>query len=142
MSYQLEAALPIGIETQGDVGTMLRGIAHIILDRLKNPVYLGFLRMVVADSHQFPWIAAEFAAMTGHQTERLVRLLTHFNAVGVLDCRHPTLAARLFIGSLSASLLWPQMMRSTPVSDGDPIEGTVRMFLSHYRPTPTRGGHS
>src|ERR1700751_2443773 len=50
VSGQLETAFPPGIETQGDVEDVLRLIARIILDLHKHPEYLGFLRMVVADS--------------------------------------------------------------------------------------------
>jgi hypothetical protein len=42
---------------------VLRLIARMILKLRKRPEYLGFLRMVVADSPQFPWIAEEFAAV-------------------------------------------------------------------------------
>ena len=77
VSGQLEDAFPTGIETQGDVEEVLRLIARIILDLHENPEYLGFLRMVVADTRQFPWIAEEFAAVMDPQTERLIRYLAH-----------------------------------------------------------------
>src|SRR5689334_2652913 len=63
VSRALEDAFPPGIETQGDVEDVLRLIARAILGLHKQPEYLGFLRMVVADSRQFPWIAEEFAAV-------------------------------------------------------------------------------
>ncbi len=50
-------------ETRGEVENVLRLIARMILGLHKNPEYLGFLRMVVANSRQFPWIAEEFAAV-------------------------------------------------------------------------------
>src|ERR1700746_1694430 len=75
VSGQLEHAFPPGIETQGDVEEVLRLIARVILDLHKNREYLGFLRMVVADARQFPWIAKEFAAVMEPQTERLPRAL-------------------------------------------------------------------
>jgi AcrR family transcriptional regulator len=64
VSGQLEGAFPPGIETQGDVEDVLRLIARAILDLHKQPEYLGFLRMVAADSRQFPWIAEAFAALS------------------------------------------------------------------------------
>ena len=91
VSGQLEHAFPPGIETQGDVEDVLRLIARMILELHKNPEYLGFLRMVVADSRQFPWIAEEFAAVMEPQAERLVRYLAHLTAMGILDCRNPML---------------------------------------------------
>jgi TetR/AcrR family transcriptional regulator, regulator of autoinduction and epiphytic fitness len=57
VSGQLEGAFPPGIETQGDVEAVLRLVARAILALHKQPEYLGFLRMLVADSRQFPWIA-------------------------------------------------------------------------------------
>ena len=74
VSGQLEHAFPPGIETQGDVEAVLRLVGRMILKLHKNRDYLGFLRMVVADFRQFPWIAEEFAAVMDPQTERLVRL--------------------------------------------------------------------
>ena len=86
VSRQLEHAFPPGIETQGDVEDVLRLIARMIVDLHKNREYLGFLRMVVADARQFPWIAKEFAAVMDPQTERLTRYLAHLTTLGILDC--------------------------------------------------------
>jgi len=135
VSDQLEDAVPTGIETQGDVEGVLRLIAQVILDLHKNPEYLGFLRMVVADSRQFPWIAKEFAAVMDPQTDRLIRYLAHLNAMGILECRNPTLAAHQFMGMLNEFSLWPWMMGrgGSPVSGEDVVEETIQMFLSHYR---------
>jgi TetR/AcrR family transcriptional regulator of autoinduction and epiphytic fitness len=143
VSAQLEDAFPTGIETQGDVEEVLRLIARIVLDLHKNPGYLGFLRMVVADSRQFPWIAKEFATVMEREPERLIRYFAHLNAVGVLDCRDPTLAAHLFMGMLNELSLWPWLMGrrgGIPVSGEDVVEETIRMFLGHYRRRPKKRG--
>jgi TetR/AcrR family transcriptional regulator, regulator of autoinduction and epiphytic fitness len=114
---------------------VLRLVARMILELHKHPEYLGFLRMVVADSRQFPWIAEEFATVMDPQTERLVRYLAHLTALGILDCRNPMLAAHQFIGMLNELSLWPWMMGRVglPVSAEDAVEETIRMFLQHYR---------
>ena len=140
VSGQLEDAFPTGIETQGDVEEVLRVVAQVILDLHKNPEYLGFLRMVVADSRQFPWIAEEFAAVMDPQTERLIRYFAHLNTVGILDCRDPRLAAHQFMGMLNEFSLWPWMMgrKSISVSRKDVVEETIRMFLSHYLRAPPK----
>src|ERR1700724_2020206 len=134
VSGQLEDAFPTGTETKGDVEEVLRAVARVILDLHKHPEYLGFLRMVVADSRQFPWIAEEFAAVMDPQTDRLERYLAHLTALGILDCRNPMLAAHQFIGMLNELSLWPWMMgrESLPVSAEDAVEETIRMFLQHY----------
>lgn len=134
VSRQLEDALPPGVETQGDVENVLRLIARTILELHKNPEYLGYFRMVVADSRQFPWIAEEFAAVMDPQTDRLARYLDHLTAVGVLNCPNPTLAAHQFIGVLNEFALWPWMLgrESLAVPAEDVVEGAIRMFLKHY----------
>jgi TetR/AcrR family transcriptional regulator, regulator of autoinduction and epiphytic fitness len=135
VSGHLEEVLPPGIETQGDVEEVLRLVARMILQLHGRPEYLGFLRMVVADSRQFPWIAQEFAAVMDPQTERLARYLAHMNAMGVLESRNPLLAAHQFMGMLNEFSLWPWMMgRPTlAVPAEEVVEDTIRMFLRHYR---------
>src|SRR3954453_21622191 len=105
VSGQLEHALPPGIETAGDVEDVLRLIAQAILDLHKQPEYLGFLRMVAADSRQFPWTAEAFASVMDPQTERLERYLAHLTDLGIeahLPSQGPTVA--LFRPSLTASV--------------------------------------
>ena len=140
VSGQLEHAFPPGIETQGDVEAVLRLVGRMILKLHKNRDYLGFLRMVVADSRQFPWIAEEFAAVMDPQTERLVRLLAHLTSMGVLNCRNPMLAAHQFMGALNDLSLWPWMLgrERIPVPDEELVEETIRMFLQHYRAAPAK----
>lgn len=141
VSSQLEDALPAGIETSGDVEDVLRLVAGAILKLHKSPDYLGFLRMVVADGRQFPWIAKAFAAVMDPQTERLRRYLAQQTAMGILDCRNPTLAAHQFMGILNEFTLWPWMMgrKNLSVPGEELIGDTVRMFLQHYQRARTGG---
>ena len=135
VSGQLENAFPPGMETQGDVEDVLRLVARVILDLHENPDYLGFLRMVVADSRQFPWIAKEFAAVMDPQTERFARYFAYLTATGVLECRNPMLAAHQFMGLLNEFSLWSWMIgRDTlSVAAEDVVEEAILMFLKHYR---------
>jgi AcrR family transcriptional regulator len=134
VSAQLEDALPPGIETSGTVEEVLRLIGRAILKLHRSPEYLGFLRMVVADSRQFPWIAKAFAAVMDPQTERLMRYLVQQTMLGVLDCENPTVAAHQFMGILNEFTLWPWMMgrKSLPVPADEVIGEAVRMFLQRY----------
>jgi len=144
VSRHLENAFPPGIETQGDVEEVLRLVARMILELHRRPEYLGFLRMVVADSRQFPWIAEEFAAVMDPQTERLARYLAHLTAIGILNCRNPMLAAHQFMGVLNEFSLWPLMIgrKNVAVSTEEIVEETIEMFLQHYkRPRPKERGH-
>jgi hypothetical protein len=131
----MSGRLPAGIETSGTVDEVLRLVARAILKLHKSAEYLGFLRMVVADSRQFPWIAKAFAAVMDPQTDRLMRYLAHQTEMGVLACRNPTLAAHQFMGILNEFTLWPLMMgrKSLPVSADELIEETVQIFLQRYR---------
>ncbi|HTY67718.1 MAG TPA: TetR/AcrR family transcriptional regulator [Alphaproteobacteria bacterium] len=135
VSRQLEDAFPPGIETKGDVEEVLRAIARRILDLHKQPEYMGFLRMVMADARQFPWIAKEFAAVMDPQTERFSRYLAHLTAADVLKCRNPALAAHQFMGALNQLSLWPGMLgrKSLHVPAQEAIDETISMFLKHYR---------
>jgi TetR/AcrR family transcriptional regulator of autoinduction and epiphytic fitness len=132
---QLEGAFPPGIETEGDVEDVLRLVARMILGLHRQPEYLGFLRMVVADARQFPWIAEAFAAVMAPQTERLTRYIAHLTAMGILDCRNPLLAAHQFMGILNEFSLWPWMLGrgGLDVPADEVVEETIRMFLRHYR---------
>ncbi|MCS3741584.1 MULTISPECIES: TetR/AcrR family transcriptional regulator [unclassified Rhizobium] len=135
VSGKLEDAFPSGIEPHGDVEHVLRIIARMILELHKQPEYCGFLRMVVADSRQFPWIAEEFAAVMEPQTERLVEYLAHQTAQGILDCRNPVLGAHQFMGMLNELSLWPWMIgrESLPFPNDEVVEETIQMFLQRYR---------
>lgn len=135
VSDQLEGAFPPGIETQGDVEDVLRLIANAILGLHMQPGYLGFLRMLVADARQFPWIAQAFAAVMEPQNERLTRYLAHLTAMGILDCRNPLLAAHQFMGAINELSLWPWLLgrESLAIPAEDLVEETVGMFLQYYR---------
>jgi TetR/AcrR family transcriptional regulator, regulator of autoinduction and epiphytic fitness len=141
---QLVHALPPGIETQGDVEEVLQLVARAILKLHQRPGYLGFLRMVVADSRQFPWIAEAFAGVMDPQTERFARYLAHLTTLGILDCRNPMLAAHQFTGMLNEFFLWPWMMgrERLPAPTEEVISEAVRMFLQRYRLSrPKDRGH-
>jgi TetR/AcrR family transcriptional regulator, regulator of autoinduction and epiphytic fitness len=141
VSSQLEHALSPGVETQGNVEDVLRLVARMILELHKHPKYLGFLRMVAADSREFPWIAEEFATVIDSQTERLVRYLAHMTAMGIVDCCNPVLAVHQFIGMLNELSLWPRVMgrKRLAVSIEDTVEETIRMFLLRYRRSRPNG---
>jgi TetR/AcrR family transcriptional regulator of autoinduction and epiphytic fitness len=138
VSEQLEHALPPGIETSGDVEEVLRLIAHAIVDLHQHPEYVGFLRMVLVDHRQFPWIAKAFAAVMDPQTERLTRYLAQQSSIGVLDCGNAVLAAHQFMGMLNEFTLWPWMMgrKTLAVPSKEVIDETVLMFLKRYRRQP------
>ena len=81
VSGQLETAFPPGIETRGDVEDVVRLIARAILDLHGRPRYLGFLRMVAADSRRFPWIGEAFAAIPVEHRRRGAARWVHWPAI-------------------------------------------------------------
>lgn len=135
VSVQMEGAFPPGIETQGDVEEVLRLVASAILGLHQQAGYLGFLRMLVADARQFPWIAEAFAAVMEPQTERLTRYLAHLTTMGILDCHNPLLAAHQFMGILNEFSLWPWMLgrKQLAIPAEQVVEETIRMFLRYYQ---------
>jgi len=134
-SSQLEGALPPGVETRGDVEAVLRLIARAIAELHARPGYLGFFRMVVADSRQFPWIAVAFAAVMDPMTERFARYLGYLTEMEILGCRNPMRAAHQFTGMLNEFFLWPLLMgrEESLAPTEEVIDETVRMFLLRYR---------
>ena len=135
VSRDLESAFPPGIETQGDVEDVLRLVARMILELHKNREYIGFLRMVVADSRKSPWIAGEFATVMDPLNERLAKYLAHLTRMGVLSCPNPLLAAHVYMGMLNEFSLWPLLIgrESLPIPSEDIVEETIGIFMRHYR---------
>jgi TetR/AcrR family transcriptional regulator of autoinduction and epiphytic fitness len=135
LSGQLEDALPPGIETQGSVEEVLPLIGRAILQLHRRPGYLGFFRIAVAESMQFPWIAEAFAAVMEPAMERFARYLSHLTALGILDCRNAILAAHQFTGMLNEFVLWPWLMgrKRLPVAAEEVNAEATRMFLRRYR---------
>jgi AcrR family transcriptional regulator len=136
LARQLEHALPPGVETQGDVEEVLRLIARALVSLHQRPEYLGFFRVAVTDSRQFPWIAEAFAAVIEPMLDRLSRYLAHLTKLGVLDCRNPMLAARQFTGIINEFFLWPLLMgHPETIPTDDVIDESIRMFLGYYTRT-------
>jgi len=136
VSARIGGALPPGIETQGDVEEVLRLVARAVLAFQAPEDFVGLLRMTVADSRQFPWIAAALDSVLKPYLDRFVRYFSHLSALGVLNCPDPLLAARQFLGLLNGPTLWPRIF--SPDSESSSldtvVDETVRMFLLRYRP--------
>ena len=139
VSTRIGQALPPGIETQGDVENVLRLIAKGVLAFQAPAEFIGLLRMTIADTRQFPWIATAFDAVLNPYLERFTRYLSHLASLGVLDCPDPLLAAQQFLGLLNGATLWPKIFNrdSLLLSPDIVIDETVQMFLLRYRPSPS-----
>ena len=137
VSRQLEDALPPGIETQGGVEDVLRRIARTVLELHRNAEYLGFFRMAVADSRQFPWIAEDFAAVMDPQTERFARYLEHPTTLGA-DCPEPDARGAPVHGrgQRVRALDLDAGPRSLAVPAEDVVEGAIADVPEALRPAP------
>lgn len=135
VSARIGDALPPGIETQGDVETVLRLIAKGVLAFQAPAEFVGLLRMTVADARQFPWITTAFDSVLSPYLERFTRYLSHMTSLGVLNCPDSLLAAQQFLGLLNGATLWPRIFNPGNVSSSSEAvaEQTVQMFLLRYR---------
>lgn len=134
LSDQIGSVLPPGIETQGEVETVLPLVAKAVLEFQASPQFIGLVRMAVADARQFPWIANAFASVLDPHLERFARYLSYLTSLGILDCPHPLLAAHQFLGLLNEPILWQQVLGRdvAPVPSGTVAEEAVQMFLLRY----------
>lgn len=137
LSNRLRDVLPPGIETQGDVETVLRLVAKAILTFQAPPAYAGLLRMTVADVHRHPWIAKAFESVHKPYLDRFARYFEHMTQLGVLEVPHPLLAAHQFLGLINGPTLWPRVLNQAGIAEPPEtvIEEAVRLFLLRYRAT-------
>lgn len=135
VSARIGNALSPGIETQGRVEDVLRLIARAVPTFRTPDAFAGLVRMVMADARQFPWIASEFGSVLGPHLERFTRYLSYMTSLGILDCPHPLLAARQFLGLLNEPTLWRRVLGRdvAPASSEVVIEEAVGMFLLRYK---------
>lgn len=135
LSDRISAALPPGIETQGDVDAVLRLVGQAVLAFQGTTQFIGLMRMAVAGVRQFPWIAQEFTGILEIHLERFARYLSHLTTLGVLDCPHPVLAAHQFLGLINEPILWRSVLNQEIISCTPEIvvEDAVRTFLGRYR---------
>jgi TetR/AcrR family transcriptional regulator, regulator of autoinduction and epiphytic fitness len=98
VSDQLEDAFLLGVETQGDVEDVLRLVARMILELHKPWNTSGFLRMVVADSRQFPWMPR--SSPPSWSLKRAARAISPFDCDGHPGLPQSDAAAHQFMGML------------------------------------------
>jgi len=105
VSGQLETAFPPGIETRGEVEEVLRLVARMILGLHKNPEYLGFLRMVVADSNRDS-VGCEhrFAPVSGSRPQASLKAGSARKASRSSASSYPQAIAKMRARTMSASV--------------------------------------
>ncbi|MEU8523782.1 TetR/AcrR family transcriptional regulator [Streptomyces sp. NPDC048577] len=123
-----------------DPADFLRRFAEMVLAFVAETDQVAFTRLVIAESRRLPWIADEFYRLgKAPLAETFAICLREMSQTGVIDCPHPELAARQFLGLLQEFVIWPQVMAIGPDLTRLPptdlvVEEAVAMFLSRYRP--------
>ncbi|ARP73558.1 TetR/AcrR family transcriptional regulator [Streptomyces pluripotens] len=126
-----------------DPADFLRRFADMVLTFVAETDQVSFTRLVIAESRRLPWIAEEFYRLgKAPLAQTFTACLREMSETGVIDCPHPELAARQFLGLIQEFVIWPQVMAIGPdVMKLPPtdlvVEEAIAMFLSRYMPTGT-----
>jgi hypothetical protein len=88
--------------------TALPRLARAILSHLRRPEVSGLLRLVIAEQHRIPELAAEFQSVgKGPAVGLAERYFAAQHERGRLAVPDPLLAAQQFLGAVKESLFWP-----------------------------------
>lgn len=129
--------------SRADPADFLRRFAEMVLTFIAETDQVSFTRLVIAESRRLPWIATEFYRLgKAPLAETFTACLREMSEAGVIDCAHPELAARQFLGLIQEFVIWPQVMAIGPdvmklPPTGLVVEEAVAMFLSRYVPADT-----
>ncbi len=132
----------IGEVTFDDPAAKLVQIAGAIYRFAEEGDQIAFTRLVVAESRARPWIGEEFYRFGKAPTlEALAGVLAAMDAQGVIDCPHPDIAARQFLGLIQEFAIWPHVMAIGPAAQALPpretvIAEAVATFLCRYAARP------
>ncbi len=125
-------------ETEDDVVRVLRKLGHSLVDMLRQPDNLAFVRIVIAASAKFPEIGRAFyEAGAAVGIARLANYLRRMTANGVLEVEDAERAARQYM-DLCKSGIHARMLfgyASEPLSREEisqNIESALTVFLKAY----------
>jgi len=128
----------IGDVTFDDPAAKLVQIAGAIYRFAEEGDQIAFTRLVIAESRARPWIGEEFYRFGKAPTlEALAGVLAAMTRQGILDCPHPDIAARQFLGLIQEFAIWPHVMAIGPAAEALPPPATataeaVATFLCRY----------
>ena len=125
-------------ESDDDVVRVLTKLGHNLLDMLRQPENLAFVRIVIGASAQFPEIGRAFyEAGPAVGIARLANYLRRLTSKGVLDVEEPERAARQYM-DLCKSGIYSRMLfgyASEPPSREQMtrnVESALTVFLKAY----------
>lgn len=135
-----QAAFPYDRARAGapDVASILTEVAWIVLDFIDKTDQIAFTRLVISEARRAPWIGEAFYRLG--KAPPLATFVDGLRALaedGHLDCPHPEIAARQFLGLIQEFVIWPRVMAIGPDLGALPssqvvVDEAVAMFLSRY----------
>jgi len=112
---------------------VLRRLGTIFLERMDDPEYIAFWRLLIAESGRFPKLAELYTQeVINHGATCLSEYL---QAQPGLSLKNPQMTAHIFFGSLASFVLWQEVLygkRSMPVAPHDFIDHLVGLVLHKH----------
>ena len=109
----------------------LRQLAETLLNRMDDPEYIAFLRLVIAESARFPELAQLYTRTVIHYGYST--LSTYFEAHPELNIADPEATARIFLGSLVSCILAQELLQgkhTIPISRERMINSLLDCMLN------------
>jgi AcrR family transcriptional regulator len=131
----IPAALLTEAEAERDLRVALTFLGRALAAHWRMPETVALNRMLIVESRRFPWMAKHHDQLGHAMLIRFVKALRREAQAGRIECPHPSLAARQFIGALAGVLLWPLVQGSERKPAFEPelvIAEAVEMFLLRY----------
>lgn len=117
---------------QGEPDLILRRLAVVMLGRMADHEYLAFLRLLIAESAQFPQLAQLY---TQTVLQRATQILSvYFESHPELQIADSLATARIFFGALAGFILAQEVLHgkdTMPMAQERLIESLVNLILNH-----------
>ena len=125
-------------DSQACVETGLRRIASAVASFWSSPLSVDFLRMIIAEGRNFPYLTESFFRHGKIPAMQAVRLYLEQQAEkGTLHISDSERAARQFLGLIDEPLLWIRVLGKNETHTEDErlavTEEAVSMFVNYYR---------
>lgn len=112
---------------------VLRRLGAIFLERMDDPKYIAFWRLLIAESGRFPKLAELYTQEVINRGS--VCLGEYLQTQPGLAIASPEMTAHVFFGSLASFVLWQEVLygkRSMPVAPQDFIDHLVGLVLHKH----------
>jgi len=93
---------------QGEAVTVLSRLAKSILSRMDDPEYIAFVRLVIAESENFPELAQLYTNTVVQYGYR--NLTTYFQSHPELNIPDPEATVRIFMGTIIAFIISQEVL--------------------------------